>query len=206
MNDSPQTLSLDQLDAAVELIGRSGRPVVLSMTGESMLPTLHPGQRIAVELRSRPAERGDLLLFRQLDYLVVHRMLGPARLADGSPGLRTRGDGKPGLDPPLDGKRVRGRAVALEARGAWWDLDAPGARLYALAVALHDLFWSAAIHCASRGDDLLEDARLAGPLRGWASRADRWLLQQAHRRLFFPAHRRLKRPLDDPAHPEGVGR
>ena len=54
------------------------------------------------------------MLYRQLDYLVVHRMLGSAWLAGGGPGLRTRGDGKPGLDPPLDARQVRGRVVALE--------------------------------------------------------------------------------------------
>lgn len=171
-----------------------------------MLPTLGDGQRIAVELGSAPPERGDLLLYRQLDYLVVHRMLGSARLAGGGPGLRTRGDGKPGLDPPLDPKRVLGRVVALEARGEWWDLDASGARLYAIAAALHDLFWAVASHVGSKVDDLLSELRIRGGLRERVFRADRWLLKQAHRSLFFVLHRRWNRPPDEQTGAGDAGR
>jgi len=167
----------------VELLGRAGRVGVLSIEGDSMRPTLRSGQRVAVEFGRGALERGDLVLFRQVDYLVVHRLLGPASREDGAPHLRTRGDGRSPLDPPLERARIRGRVVAVEHAGAWRDLDAPAARLYGLLVALHDLAWSAAAIAARRCDRRLEVAVAAG---------DRAALRAVHRVLYRACHRRVR--------------
>lgn len=175
----PKELPRAVLDAAVDLIAGPGRIALLPMTGESMLPTLRPGQRVAVELVVEGPERGDLLLFRQVDYHVVHRYLGPTTSGDGVPCFRTRGDHVPALDAPLDPARVLGRVIAVEREGEWWDLDGAAARLYALGAALHDLFWAAAALAAGR-----LEARWGareGLLRERVVAWDRRLLGLAHR-------------------------
>ena len=182
-------LSVDQLDAAIELIGRQGGRAVLPMRGESMLPMLRTGQLIAVDLEPFEPELGDLLLFRQQDYLVVHRFLGPASREDGSPVLRTRGDGLPELDPALERGRVRGRVRAIEDRGRWWWLDGGGARAWAMALAAHDLGWASATVVAGRVEETLRQIGLRPPLRRFVVRTDRALLALAHRALFVALHR-----------------
>jgi len=154
-----------------------------------MVPLLREGQLIAVDLSPREPEIGDLLLYRQLDYLVVHRYLGPATREDGNPILRTRGDACLGLDPPLERSRVRGRVVAIEAQGCWWDLDGGGARAWALTTALHDLFWAGLGTLARRGDAGLGRLGLAMRTEPWVARLDRIGLRYSHRLLFRALHR-----------------
>jgi hypothetical protein len=169
------------------------RTVIVIKPGErSMLPQLEPGRRVVVDFSDDEPERGDILFFEQADYHVVHRFLGPAVLADGRPCLRTRGDLRPELDPPLERSRVLGRVVAMEdAEGAWWDLRGGGGRLYALALALHDLFWAAATVAATGVDRGL---RLGGRLRKRVIGLDQRLLHATHRLFFRRCHVRLARP------------
>lgn len=188
MSEAPR-LSVAQLDAAMGLMGRRGGGAVLPMRGESMLPMLREGQLVAVDLSPFEPELGDLLLFRQQDYLVVHRFLGPASQEDGSPAFRTRGDGLPGLDPSVERARVRGRVRAIEDRGLWWSLEGGGARAWALAVALHDLCWAGAAVMAGRADGRLRRVGLRSAVRPWVVRTDRALLGLAHRLLFPAFHR-----------------
>src|SRR5262245_48047142 len=128
--------------AAVELLGRASGESTVRVQGESMVPILAPGQRLRVEFAPARLSRGDILLFRQGEALLVHRLLGRARPAAGSVRLRTRGDGAAVLDPPLDPALVLGRVVAIEEGGVWRSLRTRRARLYAVAPAWHDLFWA----------------------------------------------------------------
>lgn len=170
-------------------MGRNGRIAVLPVTGDSMLPSLREGQLIAVELLPDDPELGDLLVFRQHDYLVVHRFLGPATREDGRPWLRTRGDNVPTLDPVVERSRVRGRVIAFEKDGRWWGLRTGRARAWALAVALHDLSWAAAGVLARAAEARFRRAGLSLPLGGWVASVDRLALAWAHRMLFRPLHR-----------------
>jgi len=183
-------LPVQLLDAAVQLLGESGRGGSVRVLGTSMAPTLLEGETLAVEFAPSALRRGDLLLFRQADYLVVHRLLGPARFADGRPCLRTRGDARIALDPPVDPVRVVGRVTAVLRSRSWRSFRGAGARGYALAVAWHDLFWAFAGVVASRADRLLRALRLPGPFHGWTAATDRALLHVVHRALFDLLHRR----------------
>jgi hypothetical protein len=190
MSRSPQKLPPQLVDAVVQLLGESGRRGRVRVLGSSMEPTLVEGETLDVEFAPGPVRRGDLLVFRQADYLVVHRLLGPARFPDGRPCLRTRGDARIALDPPLDAARVVGRVSAVLRGGTWRSFHGTGARYYAVAFAFHDLAWAAAGVAARRADRVLDAMRLPSPLARWASLADRTLLGVAHRLLFDALHPR----------------
>ena len=170
--------------AALEVLLERGRDSVLAVTGESMRPTVGPGADVRVSLPARP-RFGDLIVFRQADYLAVHRYLGVATGPGGIRCLRTRGDGVSALDPPLAPGDVRGRVVAIARPDGWRSLDGAGARAYSVAVALHDLAWAGAASRASR---------IHGGLGRGAELLDRGLLRVADRLLFRALHRRTPPP------------
>jgi len=190
MTGPPRELSVDLLDVGVELLADSrGVGAVPIRDGDrSMLPTLTAGQRVAVDLRSRGGRRGEILLFRQNDYLVVHRMLGRARFPDGSEALRTRGDAGPGLDPPVAPCSVKGRVIAAqEPDGGWRRFTGTRARSYGLALAWHGLFWSAVGRAAQTfGRD--------APLHRGVLALDRGLVRLCHALLFRSCHPRTTGP------------
>ena len=188
-------LPLSMLDAAVELMGRSGRRGSVRVQGDSMVPTLHAGQLLAVEFHPDRLRSGDLLLYRKESYLVVHRLLDRVRCTDGVRRMRTRGDGRNGLDPLLDRANVVGRVLALQDHGAWWDLRGRWARSYATGLAWHDLFWAGVGQAAYRFDRL----RAGGERTTWRNRVwalDLWLLRRVHGLLFRAFHRRTSRPIE----------
>jgi len=130
-----------------------------------MRPTLLPGRSVRVTFCTGEFRLGDLVVFRQVDYLAVHRFLGRSRDPGGALRLKTRGDGAQRLDPAVDPARVVGRVMALERPDGWWSVDGGGARGYAIALALHDLFWAAAGAWAGRIDGVLGT--------GWGPRVGR---------------------------------
>ena len=187
-------LSGGLLDAAVELMGQSSGRGTFRVSGESMTPTLMPGSLVAVDLSQASLRRGDILLFRQVDYLTVHRLLGRARFPDGRPCLRTRGDGRNRLDPPLDRSDVHGRVFAVLMDGGWRDVRSGRARFYAKALAFHDLAWAAAGVLAARLDRRMGREGSPGPLAGATEGVDRMLLGLLHRVLFLWFHPRIAAP------------
>ena len=126
------------------MLSTRGSAIVVVTRGDtSMVPHLRGGDAVlAVPLAAAPG-RGDLLLYRQSDYWVVHRCLGRVVARDGREGLRTRGDGRNALDPLLAPDDVLARVTALRRRGVWRSLESRPARAYALLLAWHDLFWAA---------------------------------------------------------------
>jgi hypothetical protein len=190
----PGKLRAELLDAAVDLMGRSGRGGAVRVRGDSMRPTLLAGQRLAVEFAPQRLACGDLLLFRQADYLVVHRLLGRARTPSGRPCLRTRGDGVASLDPPVEPQRVVGRVLAVEHRDGWRSVRGAAARAYARCLAVHDLFWAAAGVVARLGDRALRRMRLPAVLLPVVAALDRWLLARWHGLLFCRVHTAVSEP------------
>ncbi len=187
------------LDEAMTLLARAEADRSIQVHGGSMSPTLASGSVIRVDFRQRSPRFGDLLVFRQADYLAVHRYLGTARLADGAICLRTRGDGILALDPPVEPSRVAGRVVALERNGVWRSLLPRRARVYAWLVAFHDLAFAAIGVLSGRADRRLGRAVLH-PRVEWL---DRGLLRLAHAALFVLLHPRV--PVADAVPREGRG-
>jgi hypothetical protein len=181
------------LAAAFEMLGESGGGT-LRVRGDSMLPTLRPGQLVAVDPAPGALSRGDVILFLQAGSLLVHRLLGPARAVGGTPRLRTRGDGAAVLDPALDPADVVGRVVALEDAGAWRSTLSPGARRYGRWLARHALGWAALRLAARTADRALAALRLPAFLGSLAGAADRALARLVHRALFERCHAVIPRP------------
>jgi hypothetical protein len=127
------------------MLSERGTAIVMITEGDaSMVPHLSGGDAVLAAPSAAPLRPGDLLLYRQGDYWVVHRFLGRATSRDGGEGLRTRGDGRNALDPRLMARDVLARVVAVRRGGAWRSLLGVPAAVYARLMAWHDLFWSVA--------------------------------------------------------------
>lgn len=181
-------LSVDVLDAAVEIMGRAGRGGTVRVTGSSMVPTLAEAQLLDAEFVAAPPRRGELVLFRQLDYLVVHRYLGPCRAPDGRRAYRTRGDGRLFLDPAVLPERLIGRVRGARYGDVWRTFRTRRGALYARLVALHDLAWAAGGILARFGDRALRKLRVPPFLVEATAACDRGLLRATHALLFHVAH------------------
>jgi hypothetical protein len=173
---------------AVALLGRTGEEIWIPVVGDSMRPLFDDGDRVAIRPGAFRPRLGDLAIFRQADYVVLHRVLGPVRGAGKDGPYRARGDGRSRLDPPVAVGAILARAVAVETRRGRFRLDTPGARLYAVAVGLHALAWGGL--AAALRPLGAEDA---------VARFDRALLAAAHALLFRLLHRRLSQGRPEPA-------
>ncbi len=186
--------TVDLLDAAVELMGRSGRNGQVRVRGTSMLPTLVEGQIVFVDFAPGRLARGDVLLFRLDDLLIVHRLVGEVWRRDGRHYYRARGDGRIHLDPPVVPERVVGRVVALFNADGWWSIRGRAARTYAWFLAWHALLW-AAIGVMARGiERALARLGITVWLQARVRAGDRRLLTWIHRMLFERVHERVSAP------------
>ena len=132
-------------EALQVMLSTHGSAIVLVTMGDtSMVPHLWGGDAVlAVPLAVAP-RWGDLLLYRQSDYWVVHRCLGSLVARAGRAGVRTRGDGRNALDPFVAAEDVLARVTALRRGGVWRSLEGRPARAYSYLLAWHDLFWAVA--------------------------------------------------------------
>ncbi len=104
-------VSTPQRELLLELL-RRGSPCQFHERGESMLPTLRPGDRIeAVPCQGEP-EIGEIVVFEHEGWLCSHRVL---RKIEGA--LITRGDNGRREDDPLPVERVLGRVVRASRNG-----------------------------------------------------------------------------------------
>jgi len=99
-------------DLVADVVRASGQ-VQLKVTGASMVPVLWPGDLLTVRsFEPSSLTPGSILVFRQNQRLVVHRLMH--READS---FITRGDARPCLDAPVSPAEVLGRVVAAQRNG-----------------------------------------------------------------------------------------
>lgn len=88
------------------LRGRGG--LRLRVHGESMLPTLWPGEVVEIEGCSLEEVRpGEIVLARRDGRLFLHRLVAPCA----PNGFRLRGDSMPAADPPYPPEALLGKLV-----------------------------------------------------------------------------------------------
>jgi signal peptidase I len=167
-------LPVDWLDAAVELLARSGTRGTMIVRGTSMEPTLSPGAVIEVDFSRSSLQPGDLLVFRQAEFIVVHRLVHARRGGM----LRTQGDGCPDPDPPVARESVLGRVTAFErSPGVRLSLDGASARRHARRIARGLRVSAFVIRCASITDTLLGKIGIRPGLRTRLTTAQRAALR-----------------------------
>jgi hypothetical protein len=97
---------------AVEALRASGR-LRLKVRGESMLPTLWPGDVAEIEACSMDAVRpGDVVLASRGGRFYLHRLL-----SYNERGFKTRGDSMPGADPIFPFESLLGKVIAAKRAG-----------------------------------------------------------------------------------------
>lgn len=103
---------------AAEIV-RSFGEVRLRVFGTSMVPSILPGDLIAIRRAGvREISRGDVVLYSRRGRLFVHRVVDRKGLS-GAPGLEefcliTRGDRLAHDDPPVHKRELLGRVVSVE--------------------------------------------------------------------------------------------
>ena len=180
--------------AAVELLGSSGRQAVIPVEGVSMVPTFPLETAILVDFAARTPVLGDVILFHQAGSLVVHRFLARVDSRNFGPCMRTRGDSVQALDPPLLEKDLLGRVIAYRRAGTWYRLEGAGARVWAVMVGSHDYFWAVLAVGAGRMDRFLSRIGLGRRLKPAVGYLDRLGLRLGDRMLFRLLHRTMDPP------------
>ncbi len=111
LEDTPSTARLRWSAAGSALVAdalRGRGSLRLRVHGESMLPTLWPGEVVEIEGCS-PEEvcPGEIVLARRDGRLFLHRLVAPCA----PNGFRLRGDSMPGADPPYPPEALLGKLV-----------------------------------------------------------------------------------------------
>ena len=116
--DRVGTWDSERTALAVEVLERSGR-LRLRLRGESMLPTLWPGDEVDIG-RCSPADirQGEVLLAFRENRLFLHRVCGFSTNGD----VITRGDAMPGPDPAAPAQAIVGTITQVTRMGRTFQL------------------------------------------------------------------------------------
>jgi signal peptidase I len=101
----------------------------LPVRGSSMLPLLRDGDRILVSHQLSGVQRGDILVFQQVDGLVAHRVVSITRGPGNRRVYRTKGDNCTTFDAPLSAAEALGLVDVISRDGKEYDLTTIGWRL-----------------------------------------------------------------------------
>jgi hypothetical protein len=115
MQDCPQSRDQQKHSLAAEVLRRSGHLRLVAM-GQSMLPTLWPGDRLTVcAIQFDDVAAGDVVLFAREDRFFIHRVMRKCDSAVGStgPSLVTRGDSMRTADAPVSPEELLGKVVSV---------------------------------------------------------------------------------------------
>jgi Peptidase S24-like len=114
--DTPAVFDEEQIkcELAAQVLKDSGM-LRLRASGSSMMPSLWPGDILAVQPQSFERWRpGDIALYMRAGHFFIHRVI---TVADSGDFLIVQGDCLPQPDPPVVAKEVLGKVVAIERDG-----------------------------------------------------------------------------------------
>lgn len=129
------------LEAALELWRKGEGEHFLPVSGGSMLPLIHDGDQLLVTHGVASARRGDVLLFRQGDQLIAHRLLA-RQITGGEVRYLTKGDNMLGADPLVPVAEIMGKVVLVCSGDRQLSLDTPLWRSLNWLIAVVMLGWT----------------------------------------------------------------
>lgn len=105
------------LDISAQLLG-AGYRVQFRAHGTSMRPAIRHGETVIVEAVEPAAVRaGDILLYRQRQRPLAHRVVQIHKDGDAVAAFVLRGDAKAGCDAPVRPEQVLGRVLSTQRLG-----------------------------------------------------------------------------------------
>ncbi|HET8946949.1 MAG TPA: SLBB domain-containing protein, partial [Candidatus Polarisedimenticolia bacterium] len=111
-----------ETEPVLEALLQGGLDVSLPVRGDSMRPTLVPGDRIVVAPCLGLPRPGEILVRRAAAGIMAHRLVTVA-LEEGRRLYRTQGDNEPGLDEGCRREELLGRVVAVIRDGRTLPID-----------------------------------------------------------------------------------
>lgn len=127
------------LDTALGLLESHSGEFWMLVTGESMLPLIREGDRLLAQPLQGIPVRGDILVCRQANGLVAHRLLRILQVSQGDVIFITHGDHALSPDPPISGAQITGRVITLQRGQKVLRLDTPGWRRVGGAVSVFQI-------------------------------------------------------------------
>lgn len=134
-------LSTPLLEATLNLWGQAQGQHLIPISGRSMLPLIHDGDRVLVLHGSNGVRRGDMVVFWCEGGLIAHRVL---RIYGRDAKLKfiTKGDNVPYPDPPIDASEIVGRVLAIQRGGRQVRLDTVAWRVVGWLIVVATLSWT----------------------------------------------------------------
>jgi signal peptidase I len=110
--------SIDMIDTIIAIL-ESGNSVVLPATGYSMFPTLKPGDKVLLKpfLQDEIPVTGSIVVFRDSDQLVIHRLVEILQNEEGNYSFEARGDSRSVSDKILPVQQIIGVAISYKRNG-----------------------------------------------------------------------------------------
>ena len=138
---SRSSLPDNVLEAALDAWGQAGERHTISISGRSMLPAIHNGDRVLVAHGCAGVRRGDVLVFRLDGLLIAHRVL---HIKDGADGKMfvTKGDNARQIDPHVSHREIVGQVLAIERDGQHISLQTLPWRALGWSIAIGTLAWT----------------------------------------------------------------
>jgi signal peptidase I len=130
-------LSDAAIDAVLNIWADAERQNIVPIEGVSMHPFLQHGDQALLKHGLRGLQTGDIIVFRQDNQLVAHRLL--ALRSDGS--CLTKGDNVQFTDPVVTADQVVGRVLAVNRNGRVMRLDTLQWRVTGRLIGGTALFW-----------------------------------------------------------------
>jgi signal peptidase I len=126
---------------ALDLLAGNLQEFSLPVQGNSMLPLIREGDLLLVRQSADDLKPGEILVFRQGDQLVAHRVLTIYQPMAGSVDYLTKGDHAMAPDPPISKKQVVGKVAAIRRGDRQMRLDGPGWAWVNRGIGLAMLGW-----------------------------------------------------------------
>jgi|WetSurSiteA1Bulk_404760.scaffolds.fasta_scaffold00717_5 hypothetical protein len=115
---SEKAVPMNELIESVKEVLAKGKSVELPATGYSMFPTLKPDDRVLVKpiLKNEMPVLGSVVVFRNDDQLIIHRLIRVFPGERGEDSFEARGDSRPKSDKILPVQQLIGLAVSYKRK------------------------------------------------------------------------------------------